>query len=112
LRFSPQQKRKQIKRKLFHLKSFRYKINQSLLVALCLIDLESSGTEKWIEIVLKELKSATTVEIINRVSIFNQDCADRIPMVLTQMRMAGKVTYKVVPSENGERKNIVWELID
>jgi hypothetical protein len=83
-----------------------------MLVDLSLIDSESSGTEKWIEIVLKELKSASTVEIINRVSIFNQDCADRIPMVLTQMRMDGKVTYKVVSSENGEKKQIVWELID
>ncbi|MFX0173230.1 MAG: hypothetical protein ACFE9L_15145 [Candidatus Hodarchaeota archaeon] len=77
-----------------------------------MIDSESSGTEKWIEIVLKELRSASTVEIINRVSIFNQDCADRIPMVLTQMRMDGKVTYKVVSSKNGEKKQIMWELID
>ncbi|MFX0050431.1 MAG: hypothetical protein ACFFAJ_00150 [Candidatus Hodarchaeota archaeon] len=77
-----------------------------------MIDSESSGTEKWIEIVLKELKSASTVEIIDRVSIFNQDCADRIPMVLTQMRMDGKITYKVVSSKNGEKKQIVWELID
>ncbi len=70
-----------------------------------------SGTEKWIEIVLKELKEATTAEIIERVSIFNQDCADRIPMVLSYMRMEGKVSYEVVPTKVGSRQNIVWSLI-
>ncbi|MFW9906738.1 MAG: hypothetical protein ACFFFH_20700 [Candidatus Thorarchaeota archaeon] len=69
-----------------------------------------SGTEKWIEIVLKDLGEATTIEIIERVSMFNQDCADRIPMVLTQMRVDQKVTYKVVQNESGGRKNIVWQL--
>lgn len=69
-----------------------------------------SGTEKWIEVVLKEMKEASTVEIIERVSIFNQDCADRIPMVLTSMRMEGKVLYKVVPTKDGKRQNIVWYL--
>ncbi|MHA1978952.1 MAG: hypothetical protein ACW98I_18760 [Candidatus Hodarchaeales archaeon] len=73
-------------------------------------DLNTSGTEKWIEVVLKELQKATTVEIVDRVSIFNQDCADRIPMVLTQMRMEGKVTYEVTPTKKGKRKNIVWSL--
>ncbi|MFX0016087.1 MAG: hypothetical protein ACFFB2_13565 [Promethearchaeota archaeon] len=71
-----------------------------------------SGTEKWIELVLKELVEATTVEIIDRVSMFNQDCADRIPMVLTQMRIDGKVTYEVVSSPDGKRQNIVWRLIE
>ena len=70
-----------------------------------------SGTEKWIEIVLKELKEATTAEIIERVSIFNQDCADRIPMVLSYMRMEWKVSYKVVKTKVGSRQNIVWSLI-
>jgi hypothetical protein len=74
-------------------------------------DLNTSGTEKWIEVVLKELQTATTVEIVDRVSLFNQDCADRIPMVLTQMRMEGKVSYEVTPTEDGKRKNIVWRLI-
>ena len=69
-----------------------------------------SGTEKWIEIVLKELKEATTTEIIEKVSIFNQDCADRIPMVLSSMRMEGKVVYKIVPARDGSRQNIVWSL--
>jgi hypothetical protein len=69
-----------------------------------------SGTEKWIEIVLEDLGEASTIEIIERVSMFNQDCADRIPMVLTQMRVEGKVTYKVVQNPNGERRNIVWQL--
>lgn len=69
-----------------------------------------SGTEKWIEIVLNDLGEATTIEIIERVSMFNQDCADRIPMVLTQMRVEGKVTYKVVANQYGERRNIVWQL--
>ena len=72
--------------------------------------MDTSGTEKWIEVVLRELHEASTVEIVNRVSIFNQDCADRIPMVLTQMRMEGKVSYKVVQSKEGKRKNIVWRL--
>ena len=71
----------------------------------------TSGTEKWIEVVLKELKTATTVEIVDRVSIFNQDCADRIPMVLTQMRMEGKVEYEIISTKDGKRKNIVWHLI-
>lgn len=75
-------------------------------------ELELSGTEKWIEIVLKDLGEATTVEIIERVSMFNQDCADRIPMVLTQMRVDGKVSYKVVQAKSGERQNIVWRLIE
>ncbi len=69
-----------------------------------------SGTEKWIEVVLKEMKEASTVEIIEKVSIFNQDCADRIPMVLTSMRMEGKVLYKVIPTKDGKRQNIVWYL--
>ena len=73
-------------------------------------NMDTSGTEKWIEVVLRELHEASTVEIVNRVSIFNQDCADRIPMVLTQMRMEGKVSYKVVQSKEGKRKNIVWRL--
>ncbi len=75
-----------------------------------MLDSNSSGTEKWIEVVLKELRKATTVEIVNRVSVFNQDCADRIPMVLTQMRMAGKVTYEVVQKKDQSGKNIVWKL--
>ena len=69
-----------------------------------------SGTEKWIEVVLKDMKEASTVEIIEKVSIFNQDCADKIPMVLTTMRMEGKVFYKVVPTKDGKRQNIVWYL--
>lgn len=73
-------------------------------------DLNTSGTEKWIEVVLKELQTATTVEIVNRVSLFNQDCADRIPFVLTQMRMEGKVSYKIGQTKEGEQKNIVWSL--
>jgi len=73
-------------------------------------DMNTSGTEKWIEVVLKELKKATTVEIVNRVSLFNQDCADRIPMVLTQMRMEGKIAYEVTPMKKGKPKNIVWYL--
>ncbi|UCG90752.1 MAG: hypothetical protein JSU57_03195 [Candidatus Heimdallarchaeota archaeon] len=79
-------------------------------------DLESeidlSGTEKWIEIVLKDLGEATTAEIIERVSIFNQECADHIPMVLTQMRIDSKISYEVVPAEGGERRNIVWRLVE
>ncbi|MCK4847669.1 MAG: hypothetical protein KAT16_01450 [Candidatus Heimdallarchaeota archaeon] len=75
-------------------------------------DLSTSGTERWIEVVLKELQKATTVEIVNRVSLFNTDCADRIPMVLTQMRMEGKVLYKIVQTNGSERKNIVWQLIE
>lgn len=71
-----------------------------------------SGTAKWIKFVLKDLGEATTIEIIERVSMFNQDCADRIPMVLTQMRIDGKISYKVVPNKSGERRNIVWELIE
>ncbi len=71
-----------------------------------------SGTEKWIEIVLKDLGEATTLEIIEQVSVFNQDCADRIPMVLTQMRIDGKISYEVVPAEGGERRNIVWRLVE
>jgi hypothetical protein len=73
-------------------------------------DSSTSGTEKWIEVVLKELQSATTAEIVNRVSIFNQDCADRIPMVLTQMRMEGRVIYEVLESKDRSGKNIVWKL--
>lgn len=73
---------------------------------------EFSGTEKWIEIVLKDLVEATTFEIIERVSMFNQDCADRIPMVLTQMRIDGKISYKVVRVKDGGRQNIVWRLIE
>jgi hypothetical protein len=73
-------------------------------------NLDTSGTEKWIEVVLRELHEASTVEIVNRVSIFNQDCADRIPMVLTQMRMEGKISYRVVQAKEGKRKNIVWRL--
>ncbi|MHA2346965.1 MAG: hypothetical protein ACXACP_09625 [Candidatus Hodarchaeales archaeon] len=75
-----------------------------------MFDSNTSGTEKWIEVVLKELQSATTVEIVNRVSMFNQDCADRIPMVLTQMRMAGKVTYEVLENKDQSGKSIVWKL--
>ena len=75
-------------------------------------DSRTSGTEKWIEVVLKELKTATTVEIVDRVSIFNQDCADRIPMVLTQMRMDGKVEYKIISTDEGKRKHIVWQMIE
>lgn len=71
-----------------------------------------SGTEKWIEIVLNDLGEASTIEIIERVSMFNQDCADRIPMVLTQMRVDGKVSYKVVPANDGTRQTIVWQLIE
>ena len=71
-----------------------------------------SGTEKWIEIVLKDLGEATTLEIIEQVSVLNQDCADRIPMVLTQMRIDGKISYEVVPAEGGERRNIVWRLVE
>jgi hypothetical protein len=73
-------------------------------------DLETSGTEKWIVVILKDIKKASTAEIVERVSVFNQDCADRIPMVLAQMRMEGKVTYEVVSLEDGEGKNIVWSL--
>lgn len=69
-----------------------------------------SGTEKWIEVVLKEMKEASTVEIIEKVSIFNQECADRIPMVLSSMRMEGKILYKVVSTKDGARQNIVWYL--
>jgi len=76
-----------------------------------LFDVDTSGTEKWIEVVLKELKKATTNEIVERVSMFNEDCADRIPMVLTQMRVAGKVTYSIVQSESSGRKILVWQLI-
>jgi len=71
---------------------------------------DSSGTEKWIELVLSELKSATTAEIVNRVGMFNQDCADRIPMVLSQMRMEGKVIYDIISLNGGKSKNIVWKL--
>ncbi len=71
---------------------------------------DTSGTEKWIEVVLRELQEASTTEIVDRVSMFNQDCADRIPMVLTQMRVEGKVSYRVVTMVDGKRKNIVWRL--
>ncbi len=71
---------------------------------------DTSGTEKWIVVVLLELHEATTAEIVDRVSIFNQDCADRIPMILTQMRMEGKISYSVVQSGDGKRKNIAWKL--
>ncbi|MHA2328241.1 MAG: hypothetical protein ACXACR_06935 [Candidatus Hodarchaeales archaeon] len=67
-------------------------------------------TERWIEVVLKDLKEASTVEIIDEVNKYNQDCADRIPMALAQMRMDGRVTYDVVQSKEGERQNIVWRL--
>ena len=73
-------------------------------------DLETSGTEKWIVVILKDIKKATTTEIVERVSMFNQDCADRIPMVLTQMRMEGKVSYEVIALEEGKGKNIIWSL--
>ena len=73
-------------------------------------DSDTSGTEKWIEVVLRELHEASTTEIIDRVSIFNQDCADRIPMVLTQMRIEGKISYRIVAIGEGKRKNIVWRL--
>jgi hypothetical protein len=73
-------------------------------------DEDTSGTEKWIVVVLKELQKATTAKIMERVGMFNQDCADRIPYVLTQMRMEGKVSYEVVSSDDGEGKNIVWKL--
>ncbi len=84
---------------------------QILVNRMSLFDVDTSGTEKWIEVVLKELKKATTNEIVERVSMFNEDCADRIPMVLTQMRVAGKVTYNIVQSENSERKELVWQLM-
>ncbi len=71
---------------------------------------DTSGTEKWIEVVLRELHEASTKEIVDRVSMFNQDCADRIPMVLTQMRMEGKISYRVESMGIGKRKNIVWRL--
>ena len=71
---------------------------------------EFSGTEKWIELVLKEVTEATTAEIINRVSLFNTDCADNIPHVLTSMRLQGKVGYKIAKSNDGEGKRIVWFL--
>lgn len=85
---------------------------QILVNTMSLFDVDTSGTEKWIEVVLKELKKATTNEIVEHVSIFNEDCADRIPMVLTQMRVAGKVTYNIEQSANGERKILVWELVN
>ncbi len=72
---------------------------------------EYRGTEKWILTVLKENKEGTTAEIMDEVKIYNQDCADRIPMALTQMRMEGTVGYKVVAGKEGLRKNIVWYLI-
>ena len=75
-------------------------------------DNETSGTEKWIEVILKDINKATTAEIVERVSMFNQDCADRIPMVLTQMRMEGKVSYEVITLKEGEGKNIVWSLTE
>ena len=56
------------------------------------------------------MKEASTVEIIEKVSIFNQDCADRIPMVLSSMRMEGKILYNVVSTKDGARQNIVWYL--
>lgn len=71
---------------------------------------EYRGTEKWILTVLADMNEGTTEEIMNEVKIYNQDCADRIPMALTQMRMEGKVSYKVVAGKDGERKNIVWFL--
>ncbi|MHA1975157.1 MAG: hypothetical protein ACTSW1_19380 [Candidatus Hodarchaeales archaeon] len=71
---------------------------------------EFSGTEKWIEIILKEVKEASTEEIINRVAIFNTDCSDNIPYVLSQMRMEGKVGYTIKDSENACGKKIVWFL--
>ncbi|MHA2245200.1 MAG: hypothetical protein ACXADY_09535 [Candidatus Hodarchaeales archaeon] len=74
-------------------------------------DTEFSDTEKWIKIVLKDLVEATTFEIIERVSMFNQDCVDRIPIVLTQMRIDGKISNKIVSDKDGERQNIVWQLI-
>ncbi len=73
-------------------------------------DIDTSGTEKWIEVILLELKKASTTEIVNRVGMFNQDCADRIPMILVQMRMEGKISYEVIARNEGEGKNIVWSL--
>ena len=73
-------------------------------------DEDFSGTEKWITVVLKDLGEASTFEIIERVSMFNQDCADRIPHVLTHMRMDNKVSYKIVPIKGGTGQNIVWYL--
>lgn len=76
------------------------------------LDEKTSGTEKWIEVVLKDLGEATTVEIIECVSMFNQDCADRIPMILSQMRIEGKVSYRVASKKEGTRQTIVWRLLD
>lgn len=83
--------------------------SKSVLVN-CSLSEDFSGTEKWIEVVLKEMREASTVEIIEKVSIFNQDCADRIPLVLSSMRMEGKISYKVVSRKDGEAQNIVWYL--
>jgi len=71
---------------------------------------EFSGTEKWIELVLKEIKEATTEEIINRVAIFNTDCADNIPHVLTTMRLQGKVGYRIDKVKGEGVKRIIWFL--
>ncbi|WP_455142332.1 hypothetical protein [Candidatus Hodarchaeum mangrovi] len=72
---------------------------------------EFSGTEKWIELVLKELKEATTEEIINRVAIFNTDCADNIPHVLTTLRLQGKVGYRIDKVKEEGSKRIIWFLL-
>jgi DNA-binding TFAR19-related protein (PDSD5 family) len=69
------------------------------------------GTEMWIKVVLKDLTQATTQEIIDRVKIYNQECADRIPMALAQMRANGKINYQIIQSQDGKRKNMVWELL-
>jgi len=71
---------------------------------------EFSGTEKWIEITLKEMKEASTEEIIRRVAVFNTDCSDNIPYVLTSMRLEGKVGYKIKDSNDACGKKIVWFL--
>lgn len=68
------------------------------------------GTEMWIKVVLKELKQATTQEIIDHVKIYNQECADRIPLALAQMRVSGKVSYQIIPTQDGIRKKLVWTL--
>ncbi|MFW9778858.1 MAG: hypothetical protein ACFFE8_08390 [Candidatus Heimdallarchaeota archaeon] len=69
------------------------------------------GTEMWIKVVLKDLGEATTQEIIDHVKIYNQECADRIPMALAQMRANGKAYYKIRASQDEKRKNMVWKLI-
>lgn len=71
---------------------------------------EYLGTEMWIKVVLKELKQATTEEIIERVKIYNQECADRIPLALAQMRVSGEVHFQILPTQDGTRKKMVWML--